>query len=312
MESLLVATRVVVPMALLMAVGVLMRLGKVADRPTMKKIDQMISNVFMPVLMFYNIYTTDFSEFRGYGYFFYGIAGLVVLFLVAVLVVPRLMKRRDSAAAMGQAIMRPNYILYGTAVAMSIYGEGNIGLVMLMGAFAVPLFNAFAVVILEIGRNSSAKFGALLKSIAKNPIVVAAVIGLIMSLLGIRLPELAVGVVEDLSGLATPLSFLSLGVSLDVKSIAGNRGTLALGVFTRLVVVPGVFLTGAVLLGFQGVAMCALMLLFATPTAVSSYPMAVAYGADGELAGQMVVFSTLFSLPTIFAWVLVLSSLGML
>ena len=40
--------------------------------------------------------------------------------------------------------------------------------------------------------------------------------------------------------------------------------------------------------------------------------MAVAMGADGELAGQAVVFTTLFSLFTIFLWILLFSSLALL
>lgn len=311
MNSFLVAARVVVPMALMMAVGVLMRLTKVTDRPTMKKVDQIVSKVFMPLLMFKNIYTTDFAEFNGAGYFLYGAAGLVILFLFGITVVPKLMKDPPAAAAMGQALLRPNYILFGSAVAESIYGEGNIGIVMLMGAFAVPFFNALAVILLEIGRNSTASPKKLLKSICKNQIVIAAVVGLAMKLVNLQLPAMAEDVCFDLAGLATPLSFLSLGVSLDVGAIGRNRRPLILGIATRLLVIPAVFVTGAMVLGFRGLELCAIFLLFATPTAVSSYPLAVSMDADPELAGQMVIFTTICCLPTIFLWVLAMSSFGL-
>lgn len=311
MNSFLVAARVVVPMALMMAVGVLMRLCKVTDRPTMKKVDQIVSKVFMPLLMFKNIYTTDFAEFNGAGYFLYGAAGLMILFLFGITVVPKLMKDPPAAAAMGQALLRPNYILFGSAVAESIYGEGNIGIVMLMGAFAVPFFNALAVILLEIGRNSTASPKKLLKSICKNQIVIAAVVGLAMKLVNLQLPAMAEDVCFDLAGLATPLSFLSLGVSLDVGAIGRNRRPLLLGICTRLLVIPAVFVTGAMVLGFRGLELCAIFLLFATPTAVSSYPLAVSMDADPELAGQMVIFTTICCLPTIFLWVLAMSSFGL-
>ncbi len=312
MNSFLVAVRVVLPMALLMAVGILMRTAKITDRDTMKKVDQMVSKVFMPVLMFKNIYTTDFAQFQGFGFFWYGIAGLVILFLVGLLILPRIMKDRRSAASMGQALMRPNFILYGAAVAQSIYGEGNIGLVMLLGAFAIPLFNALSVILLEIGRNSTASLKKILISIAKNQIVVAAVVGLLFTALGLKLPAFGEKVIGDLSGLATPLSFLSLGVSLNITSISRNRRILTLGVLARLVAVPVIFMGTAAAMGFRGQEFCALMLLFATPTAVSSYPLAVAMDADGELAGQMVVFTTLGSLVTIFIWVMLFSGAGLL
>ena len=311
MNSFLVAARVVVPMAMMMAVGVLMRTSKVTDRPTMKKVDQIVSKICMPLLMFKNIYTTDFSELSGAGYFLYGAAGLFLLFLAGILLVPRLMKDRPAAAAMGQALLRPNYILFGSAVAESIYGEGNIGIVMLMGAFAVPFFNALAVILLEVGRNSTASPAKLLKSICKNQIVQAAVIALIMKLVNWQLPPMAEDVCFDLAGIATPLSFLSLGVSLDMGAIGRNRRTLALGIGARLLLIPAIFVTAAIALGFRGQELCAIFLLFAAPTAVSSYPLAVSMDADPELAGQMVIFTTVCCLPTFFLWVMLMSSFGL-
>lgn len=312
MNSFLVAARVVVPMALMMAVGVLMRLTGVADRPTMKKVDQIVTKVCMPLLMFKNIYTTDFAQFRGAGYFLYGTAGLVLVFLFCVMLLPKLMPQPARAAAMGQALLRPNYILFGNAVAESIYGAGNVGIVMLMGAFTVPFFNALSVILLEFGRNSSASPGKLLKSICKNQIVIAAAAALLLKLVNLQLPPMGEALVFDLGDLATPLSFLSLGVSLDIAAVGRNRRPLALGILTRLVVVPLIFVTGAIFLGFRGQELCAIFLLFAAPTAVSSYPMAVAMDADPEIAGQMVIFTTVCCLATFFLWVMVLSSFGLL
>ena len=76
--------------------------------------------------------------------------------------------------------------------------------------------------------------------------------------------------------------------------------------------IPLVFVAIAVLLGFRGQELCALLILFAAPTAVSSYPMAVAMDADGDFAAQMVAYTTVFCLPTIFLWTLLLNSMHML
>ena len=312
MNSFQVAARVVVPMAMMMAVGILMRLTGVTDRPTMKQVDQIVTKVAMPLMMFQNIYTTDFAQFRGAGYFLYGAAGLLLVFLFCITVLPKLMKEPPRAAAMGQALLRPNYILFGNAVAESLYGADNVGIVILMGAFTVPFFNALSVILLEFGRNSTASPGKLAKSILKNHIVLAAIIALAMKLVKLELPAMAEEVVFDLAALATPLSFLSLGVSLDLAAVGRNRRPLTLGIVTRLVLIPAVFVTAAIALGFRGQELCAIFLLFAAPTAVSSYPMAVAMDADPEIAGQMVIFTTVCCLLTFFLWVLVLSSFGLL
>ena len=62
MESLIMASRVVIPMAIMVGIGMLLRIVKLTDEPTMKKVDKLIFNVFMPMLSFYNIYKTDFSK----------------------------------------------------------------------------------------------------------------------------------------------------------------------------------------------------------------------------------------------------------
>ena len=171
--------------------------------------------------------------------------------------------------------------------------------------------NLPSAILLEIGRNCSASAAKLLKSICKNAIVQAAVIALVLKLLSLEIPAMAEDVAFDLAGMATPLSFLSLGVSLDIGAIGRNRKPLVLGIGTRLVLIPLIFVTAAIALGFRGPELCAIFLLFAAPTAVSSYPLAVSMDADPELAGQMVIFTTVCCLPTFFLWVMAMSSLGL-
>ena len=312
MNSLIVAVNVVLPMAMMMGVCVVMRLTGVTDRDTMKKVDKIIFQVLMSVLMFYNIYNADLSDLADAGYIVYGISGLLVLFLAALFVVPRFVRPAPTAASFGQAIVRANYILFGVAVAQNLYGEGNVGVLMLMGAIAVPMFNVLSTIILEFGRSDKTDPMKMVKSVLKNPNVIAAVLGIAVNVSGLRLPDMVIDVISDIGGLASPLSFLSLGVSLNIAAVKKNGKHLVAALALRLVIIPAVMLAGAVALGFHGQQMCALMILFAAPVAVSSYPMAVAMDADGELAGQMVCFSTLFALITIFGWTALLGGFGLL
>ena len=87
MNSFIMAVQVVLPMTMMVGVGVLFRIFKVADGPTMKKVDNMIFKVFMPMLSFYNIYKTDFTQLKTIGYILYGAAGLLILFFLAMFLV---------------------------------------------------------------------------------------------------------------------------------------------------------------------------------------------------------------------------------
>ena len=311
MDSFWVAARVVVPMALMMSIGILLRVGKITERDTMKKVDKISFSLFLPLLMFNNTYDMDFSQISG-DFIFYAVTGSTILFLIALFLIPVLIKKPASAAALGNALIRANYMMYSTAIARNLYGDADLGVIMLLGAITIPYTNALSAIVLEVARSGKADGKKLLLAIVKNPLVIAAAIGLTVNLTNIVVPDIIAGVIDDLAGLATPLSFLSLGVSLNFASIAGNKKALSLGLLLKLLVFPVIFMGGALLLGFRGMELCGLLVLFAGPPAVSSYPMAVAMDADAELAGQMVIFPTLLSLITIFLWVLGLSSYGLL
>ena len=92
---------------------------------------------------------------------------------------------------------------------------------------------------------------------------------------------------------------------MEFSKVSANLRALAIGVLGKLVVMPFLFITAAVLCGFRGIELVSLMVLFMAPSAVSSYTMAQQMDADGELAGQQVVFTTAFSILTIFLFVLV-------
>ena len=183
---------------------------------------------------------------------------------------------------------------------------------MMMGALTLPMINAMSVIILEVGlQGKSVTVKSLVMPVITNPIVLATIAGLIINFLGITIPELMMEVVEDLANMTTPMSFLSIGVSLSIRAFTKKK-ILFTAIFMRLILLPLVLVTGAIFLGFRGIELCSLLVLFAAPAAVNSYPTAVAMGADGDFAGQMVAASTIFCLPTFFLWTLVLNSFGLL
>lgn len=312
-ESFMTAVRVVVPLALLMGIGVLVRKAKVVDRPTMRKVDNLCFHLFMPTLLFTNIYESDLlHSIDGWG-FLYVFVCMLLLFFVAGIFLPRkLLADGGSAATVGQALIRPNYILFGITVANSIFGEGGASTVALFGVLIVPLINALSSLILELNRSGSADLKKLFLSVLKNPMIVATLLALSLLILHIQIPDLLYSVVKDVANLTTTTAFISLGVSLDLGQTLSNRRTLILVVLARMVLIPLIFMPISIALGFRDGALCALMIFFAAPTAVSSYPMAVSMGADGPLAGQLVCTTTVVSIFTIFCWTFFLRTLGLM
>lgn len=310
--NFMTALQVVLPLGLLMGLGALVRKGKIADRPTMQKVDSLCFKVFMPTLLFKNIYESDLLHNTDVFGFLYVLLCIVFLFFVAGIILPRRMiADGNRAASVGQALIRPNYILFGIAVAESMYGDGNAGAVALFGALIVPLINVFSTIILEINRSGTADFKKLLLAVLKNPMIIATLLALALLSLNIQIPALIYSFIKDVAGVTTTIAFISLGVSLDFGETLSNRRILMATIFIRMILIPAIFIPLSVALGFRNEALCAMMILFGAPTAVSSYPMAVAMDADGQLSGQLVCGTTVLSILTIFCWTFLLRTYGL-
>ena len=311
-ESFLAALRVVCPMIILMVIGWLCRVKGVISRPAMKEYDRLIFRIFMPLLLFKNIYEMDFS--RGFALkemMFTGIC-LLILFAFCLRFPSRLTADPRKSSVIGQAVVRGNYIIFGVVVSEALYGEGNIGMVIMMSMLVVPMVNVFSAVLLEAGRSGKSSPAKLFLAVLKNPMIIGAIFAFAFKGLGITIPAILWSVIRSIANSTTTISFISLGVGLDMADAVADRRLLAYGVIMRMIVLPGIVMPLAVLTGFRGQSLCAMMVTFAAPSAVASYPMAVAMGADGQLAGQLVCATTILSVLTIFLWTFAFKSMGMM
>ena len=311
LESFYSAVNIVVPMIILILLGFSMRKLNVIDRPAMKKFDGIIYRIFMPTLLFKNIYDIDFSRAVSYKVFIFAASCLAVIFIIALIIPPKITSDKSKAASMAQGIVRGNYILFGVVVAEALYGEGNIGTVILLGSFTIPAINILSAVLIEIHKSGRTSPVKLIRAVLKNPMIIATILAFIFVTLKIKIPAPIFSVVKSLRNSTTTVSFISLGVGLEMI-MTEDLKPLIYALILRVICIPVIFMTLSILFGFRGQVLCAFMVLFAAPVAVASYPMAVAMGADGKLAGQLVCISTLLSIFTIFLWTFGLSSFGML
>ena len=317
-ESFLGALRVVTPMIILMLLGWYCRTSGMITRPSMKEYDRIIFKVFMPLLLFKNIYEMDLFYGTGFAMrfasremIFVGIC-MLINFVFCMKFPQRLTDDPRKSSVIGQAVVRGNYIIFGVVVSEALYGEGNIGTVVMMSIIVVPAVNIFSAIILEAGRSGRASPLKLFIAVLKNPMIVGAIFAFVFKGFGIKIPSLLWSVIRSTANVTTTVSFISLGVGLDMAEAVADRRLLLWGVVLRMIVVPFAFLPLGALLGFRGQSLCAIMVTFAAPSAVASYPMAVAMGADGQLAGQLVCATTILSVITIFLWTFCFKSLGLM
>ncbi len=326
MNSFIFALNAVLPLILMVAVGYLLRVIGIIDNAFAKQLNKLVFRVFLPVMLFLNVYNIDVSDGIGAGVLIYAIIALIVIFLLALPTVMLITKAPERRGAMLQASFRSNYALIGVPLAQSLFGNKGAVTATIMLAIVVPLFNVLAVISLSIFSDSGERVSVkkILLGILKNPLiqgVCAGAIALVLKNLllsqGISftlqsIPPLA-KVLDYLSSLATPLALIALGAQFKFSAVSELRREIVLGTLIHAIIVPFSAIGIAYLLfhgSFSGAEFASLVAMFATPVAVSSVPMAQEMKADVDLAGQLVFWTTVVSAFTIFVISFALSLLG--
>ena len=311
MENLMISANAVLPMCLIMALGYgTRRLGWIR-REEIFAINKIAFRIFLPCLLYYNVYCSDLSGSFDPLLMAYAVGGVLLTFGLSLgytLLTEKLPERRG---VMIQGMFRSNYVIMGIPVATALLGSDQLGTVSILIAVVVPLFNMLAVVVLEVFRGQKPKPLHILGQIVKNPLVIGSVLGILTLAAGIRLPHILEQTIQNVSAIASPLQLFLLGAFFQFSGLKTYRRELVTVSVAKLIVSPGLFLGLGALLGFRGVAFVSLIGIFASPTAVNSFTMAQQMGGDAELAGDIVVTTSAVSILTMFLWVFLFKSLGM-
>lgn len=309
-ENFIISLEVMFPLMLYMLLGLGLRKMHWMDPPFSLTLNQLIFRFFLPILLFCNVYTTDFSQQVKLGGVVYAMVGILVTFFCALLFAAKFVSQPNRKPVIVQAVYRSNAAIYGIPIALSLCGPENIGPTSVVIAATVPLLNVLAVLSFEVFQGQKIQWRKILQGIATNPIIIGIALGLLCNLLPFSLPGLLYTSLFNLSKVTTPLSFLVMGATFQLAGAAANRRVLVPITLVKLILVPFVWLAGAVALGFRGPMLVALMMTFCPPVAVSSFPMATAMGGDGQLACEIVVLTSVASLLTVFLWIFSLKSLA--
>ena len=351
---ILTAINAIAPIVLLIVLGYVLKRIKFLSKDFLKLGNKLVFRVLLPVMLFMNIYDSDWSAFR-WDIILYALIAISVIFCLGLLTCILTTKKAERRGVILQCIFRSNFAIIGTSLAASLAGNGlgqSVSAnVALLQAFSIPVFNILAVISLsvfagkepatdektqsEAAASVKPKHGvkAILKGIVTNPLIIGVAVGLVF--LGIRQAEVAAfgevvfsiknhltflhSALAMLGSIASPLALIVLGGQFEFSATKGMLKEIIVATSWRLVLAPLLGIGVAVLLTRYTPILPlgpsefpALVALFATPVAVSSAIMAAEMKSDEQLATQLVVWTSILSIITIFVTVCLLMAAGYL
>ena len=314
MDSLIYSLNATVPVFLVMVLGYVLRRAEILNANFVAVSNKFNFKVTLPVLLFTDMAATDIhADFDGALVLFSALVTLV-MFSAVWLLARLLLRDRTLIGAFVQASCRSSVAVLGIAFITNIYGDAGVAPMMILGA--VPLFNILSVIVLTFeGEGTQSGVSNLKRAavgIVTNPILIGLVLGTLSGLLRIHYPPIVDKALDLVASLATPQALICIGAGFEGrKALAKLKPTLAASA-VKLVILPAVFLTLAVLLDFRDQALVALIIMLGSPSTPSCYVMAKNMNNDGVLTSSVIVATTLLSAFTLTFWIFLARWLGLI
>ena len=326
----LYAANAVLPIVLLIGLGYFLRQRKFYDEKFLKTANKLGFRVALPMLLFFNVYEIDSLTSINWITVGYAVGAIFALFVLGLVAVIIFCKDNRQKGVLLQSAFRSNFAIIGIPLAQSLGGDSTLAVVSVLSAFSIALFNVLAVISLTVfikdEKNKKLSVGSIALKIIKNPLIIAICLGLVCLVarsfiqdftLKNQLPFLY-SAISTVAKMASPLMLIVLGGQFSFEAIGSLKKQIAFGTLLRLVIAPVIGVGGAVLLTKAGVFSfnsddyAAFIALFGSPIAVSSAVMAAEMHNDEQLAGQLVVWTSIGSVLTVFISAVILKSVNLL
>lgn len=297
--------------------------------------NKLVFRLLLPVMLFFSVYKTEDTSAIPWDLILYCICALLVLFLLGMATVGLFARDPRQKGVLLQTVFRSNTSVIGLALAEALGGSAAVSVSAILSAFTVPVLNVLAVISLTMYMGTDAKktsVKSLLMNIAKNPMIDGILLGMVC--VGIRtaqqrylgrvvfslrgnIPFLYTAI-SQIAAITSPLALLITGGQFDFSASGKMFRQIAAGTLWRIVAAPILAIGTAYLLSRAGVLHCGpteypgLIAVFGTPAAVSCPIMAAEMHNDAQLSTQLVVWTHIGSIFTIFITVCLLMQGGVL
>ena len=148
------------------------------------------------------------------------------------------------------------------------------------------------------------------KHVVLNPMVLSTLIGMLLSVLDLRMPAPVTAYLGILADALTPCALFAIGLGLSIDGLRANIGRASLLSAVKLVIMPLIVYGLSVSLGLDPLYTIAAVICAAVPTAKTAYILAGEYRCEEMMVASTVSLTTLASIISLVAWLYWLSGLA--
>jgi predicted permease len=214
----------------------------------------------------------------------------------------------------GMAASMTNTGFVALPVLQAIYGHRAVLPAAIATVFVAVVMFPVAMVLLELGQRDGHGSGTAsmvtVRRILLNPMVISTLVGMLLSVIGLRLPRPVSAYLGILADALTPCALFAIGLGLSISGLRANIGRASVLSAVKLIVMPLIVYGLSVSLGLDPLYTIAAVICAAVPTAKTVYILAGEYRCEEMLVASTVSMTTLASIVSLVAWLYGLSGLA--
>jgi malonate transporter len=272
-------------------------------------------NIAMPALLIVTI-----AQERGHSLInwrflvAFGGGSLLCFILVFGILSLRGSRSLASRTMYGMAASMTNTGFVALPVLQAIYGQRAVLPAAIATVFVAVVMFPAAVILLELGQRDvhGSRTPAMItvEHVVLNPMVLSTLIGMLLSVLDLRIPGPVSAYLNILADALTPCALFAIGLGLSIDGLRANIGRASLLSSVKLIIMPLIVYGLSLFLKLDPLYTIAAVICAAVPTAKTVYILAGEYHCEETMVASTVSMTTLASVISLVVWLSALSGLA--
>lgn len=294
------------PIFLTILVGVVLYRTKLIGDDMWSVLEHVCYYVLLPALMLRKIGSADLADAPVVAMGGAMLLALCTMFAALLILRVRIMTTMTLTGAAYTSLFQ-GATRWHTFVALSIisalYGPEGLTLAAIGMAAMIPVLNVVNVTVISVyAEGTGPSAGHIVGLVARNPLVIACVLGIVINVSGIGLPEAAFQTLDLIGSGALGLGLLTVGAGIRPRAALVEPAPVALATALKLLALPVLMYVWTLLLGVDGLAQAVAVVSGGVPTASATYILARQLGGDSVLMANIItgqVIAAVFTLPLV-------------
>lgn len=308
-----VALNVSAPIFLIITLGFFLKQKQLINDSFIQASSKLIFNIGLPLMLFKSTATRDFQQLINVQHIAFLVSTTLIIFFLSTLTANKTINAKEDKGVFVQGAFRGNLIIVGLALAANAYGEHGVAIATLPMAIIIILYNLLSIYTLNASlHQQSFSLKKTVTDIIKNPLIIGIVVGLMVNLIGMPIPDVFNQTTDHIAKMTLPLALICIGGSFNILQLKDNLRPAIISSIWKIIISPVVLIMMLIIWPIDPKAAGVLFLLVASPTATASFVMVKAMNGNSDLAAKIIIITTLTSLFTITIGFALLVSFGLI